>query len=476
LLTTYLPWIGLVVAIAAAFARDGMPRSEAGNGERPAATRLVLCFIFIAVAIAAAKVWGLDVAGTLSASFGFGAGLVVTALAAWVGGSRLQAAAGSAGPLAFGSAVAGLAGLLAAQDLESAQLGLALGLGVGAWLFSHSGDGWAVRAGGFGIAAIMADILGRRGPGDAAGASGAAFGVAAALAATATLAAWPKPKEGTRSIGAATIAFGAVTIGPGWLVGERLVQVDQAWLVFGGGIAMGLAALWILSTQTAASAVPFALCAILWLGGATLAFGLLKGHGMALLLLGGASVALFAREGRSLLAMGPLAALVAYRVFREAHLGASRALDIGQHYGLIGILVGATLIVAAWEWRRSRSRGSGADVAGGLWVLLLAATPVLAGVLLGAKGFVGVLAGLGVGSVVVGLSGCRSPLPAVTGVGLAAGMTLGFGWMTKLLDFTRDQKAAFLYWAAPTLLVVAAAIAIFSKPQAGSDSGGGESA
>ncbi len=428
------------------------------------------------VAVGAMKLWGADLKGGFPAALGLLAGVFISAMSEALGRPAAQSAAGRAAPIAIGAAACALTGLLVAPDLEPAQIGLGFGMAAGAWMLGVGGDGWPAKAAAMANAAILVNVLGRRGPGELAGYSGATLAVATGIVAVCILAGWPKPKEGERRLGVSTIVFAAVTIGAAWLVGAKLLAVEQAWLVFSIGSAIGLAAIWLLPEEGEHRALPFSIATIIWLGGATLAFGMLKGFGMSLLLLGGVSVALFASNGRAMLTLGPLAALVAYRVFREMHTGASRALDIGQHYGLIGVLVGAMLLVAAWEWRASKPASARGDWASALWVVALGGSAVLAGVVLGAKGFVGVLAGLGLGAAVIGLAAGHGAMPFAIAAGLGSAMSLGFGWISKLLDLTREEKTTALYWSAPALLAASLAIAFLSKPKAATDAARGESA
>ena len=101
-------------------------------------------------------------------------------------------------------------------------------------------------------------------------------------------------------------------------------------------------------------------------------------------------------EKRGLITCGPLFGLVLYRLFREAHVDASRALDLGQHYALMGFAIGAVLPALPERWWATKPSNAILQGVGGLlWTAVWAGAPFLAALLLGPKGVVGFVAGVG---------------------------------------------------------------------------------
>ncbi len=230
--------------------------------------------------------------------------------------------------------------------------------------------------------------------------------------------------------------------------------------------AVGLVAAWLVPDSEDRS-TGFVMGSILWLAAATLAFGERQGYGMAVAALGGLAMATALGRTRSLLTMAPLAMLVVYRLFRELHTDASRALDIGQHYALIGIVLGVALLVLAAEWRASRSAGSTSTVwASLLWLPMFLAVPFVSAVVLAAKGFIGVLAGLGFGPFIQALKGAARLDGFSLQLGVGAAMAGGYGWLSDKTDLAREEKIKSMLWVAALLVALAIAVALLSKERA----------
>jgi hypothetical protein len=167
---------------------------------------------------------------------------------------------------------------------------------------------------------------------------------------------------------------------------------------------------------------------------------------------------------RALLTMGPLAILVLYRVFRELHTDASRAIDIGQHYALIGLSIGVALPILAMEWRMSRTESSPKSAAAsGLWTPAFLAVPFVSAVVLAAKGYVGVLTGLGFASLVEGLKGSSRLDSLALQLGIGASMVASFDWVSSKVDLARDEKVKTLVWVAAGIGLLALLITMLSR-------------
>lgn len=195
--------------------------------------------------------------------------------------------------------------------------------------------------------------------------------------------------------------------------------------------------------------------ALLWLGLATVSFGLAKSLGMALALGLAAAMLCMLDNRRALLTLGPLVGLVLYRTFREAHPDISRALDIGQHYALVGLITGAVLPLLPSDWLRTGRSAAGAT----LWGVLLVGLPAVLSLVLGAKGAVGFVAGLGLALWIESFRAEASVLPVALSAGIAGLLFATYGWTASLGALSRDDKLKFFVWTSVVVAVVAMALA-----------------
>jgi len=238
---------------------------------------------------------------------------------------------------------------------------------------------------------------------------------------------------------------------------------------------LALAVHWLIDDDKPDAVRPL-LAAILWIGLGTLAFGLERGYGMALGLMGGVTTLLILGNVRALLSLGPLAGLVMYRAFREVHVDATRALDIGQHYALIGMALGALTPMMPVEWLRARISLTGLrmPLASMLWIILLGFIPAIVGLILGPKGVVGFVAGLGFASLLASVQGRSLADEGETaagqsmmhslglGIGLAAATTLAFQFLGDNTMLSRDEKVSLLVPLTICIIVLSLLLALVS--------------
>lgn len=188
----------------------------------------------------------------------------------------------------------------------------------------------------------------------------------------------------------------------------------------------------------------------------TVAFALDQAAGMAIALLAAMGTLLAVGDRRNVLALGPLLGLVLFRVLREAGTGATRALDIGQHYTLLALVVGLVIAALPFDWQRGRK----AQVVGsGLWGLLAIATPPFLVAALGMRGSTGLVVGLGVAGLLQTARGKADLRPLALGAGLSAATILCLDWMGDDADLARDVKLRMLGYAAVAAVVIAVALA-----------------
>jgi hypothetical protein len=443
-MTTTLPLVAAVLALIAAFISDPLETEEGKDSSWG-------LLVWIGVLIAAAFIAVIAASSYSSqhwyAACGFGAG----AVASWLAG-RFKG--GWALGLALGAMAAGFANWVPIPNREFVQLGLVAGGAVGSWLAIVFGARNSSSIFTIGVAgAVGVDFLAKTLPNP----NGATLGtLLLVLAAAACL----LPRL-VKASAVTSVALGFVILAVGaFVVGQQVMGVQNIWILYLAGLLAGLASFWFLPDREDAP-VPTLLAVILAIGLATVAFGLQRGAGMALSLLGAISALALLRHPRGLLAFAPLAALVFYRVFRENHTAAARALDIGQHYALIGLALGLVLPLIAIEWWRARTASEPArlQIAGVLWVVMLLAAPIAVGIVMGSKGVVGLVAGVGFAGVVELLRGGRSLQSLSLALGLSAATTAVYGWMGDLAQLSREEKMAMLI---PLMIVLAVAFLLIS--------------
>jgi hypothetical protein len=162
---------------------------------------------------------------------------------------------------------------------------------------------------------------------------------------------------------------------------------------------------------------------------------------------------------RGLLSMAVLVPLAFYRIFLEAYPAESRHIDVGQHYSVMGIVLGATLPTALAAWvAKAGGRSSGlmrpfmALVAGGVADALL----IAADFVLGSRGVIGIIVGLAIAPVVAGLiRGERLGTLAAIG-SLAAAVVASFKFVAPYILVERETKIQILGWAIGAAVILIA--------------------
>jgi hypothetical protein len=247
-------------------------------------------------------------------------------------------------------------------------------------------------------------------------------------------------------------------------VARKFLSLSDAWILFSGSVVLGAVVHWFMPEDHEGT-LRFALAAALWLAVAVEAYTRRRGLGMSFALLGGASISILLGNRRALLALAPLAGLVFYHLFREAYPDASRALDINQHYAMVGVFAGAVLPLIAVEWlSTSRPTMLGRGLwAAAVWVALLLGVPMAGVILLGPKGAAGYLVGLGMAAAIQGLKGAKYVMSLSISMGLAAAMALAYGWLGSTIDMTREVKGGLLGRILLDVLALAVLVALLSR-------------
>jgi hypothetical protein len=199
--------------------------------------------------------------------------------------------------------------------------------------------------------------------------------------------------------------------------------------------------------------------AVIWLSAATFAFSEAQGWGMAGAAFAGTAVLVILGRTKLILALAPVLVLSLYRLVREAHPETVSAFDIGQHYAMIGVLLGIMVILALAEFlQNTKFRDCRKPVLSASAAALAGASALIgAGVILGPKGVIGLLIGVGLAPAVHLLSqGART---AVLTMSCAGGVlvALSLPVFQVMQELTRAEKQKFLIAAAiMTALLVGA--------------------
>lgn len=441
-----------LVALALAFATLLLARTDRGKLD-PARVGVLALLVAIGVGVAFKTAPSADRTPAI-------VGLVLGALAPVLG--RLT------GSLAPGVAAAAALHLFP----TNAAMGLALVVGTGLGALAVGGEASALAA----ALVFAADDLGaRHSQAPAAAFVGSQVGVA--LAVGAFVAPFlPKALALGRSV-----VVGMVTL-LGGLYAARAVN-EAGTLCVGLGALTGVV-LHFLMPDDEGESPRVGLAAVIGVGLATVAFGLGRGAGMGLAGLGAVGVLLAVDNRRAVLTLGPLVGLVMYRVLREAGTGATRALDIAQHYTLLALILGLVFPLLPSDWLRHR-RGA---VGVGLWGIVTLAAAPLAIAALGVRGAIGLVVGLGTAGLVQAL---RAPtpriaegdakaverpedatvrgetreslLPLALGTSLGGSAILALTWLGDDSALARDAKVRLFAYAAVGIAIIAAMLSVAGR-------------
>ncbi len=208
--------------------------------------------------------------------------------------------------------------------------------------------------------------------------------------------------------------------------------------------------------------------AILYLSAASWSFSQLQGSGLALFAAAGALASLVAGRSDFLPFTAPLAGFSLYRLVLESSQGATKAFDIGQHYGMIGLLAGAFLVLAVVQLLEGVVIDCKIPLLRGLLAALAAGAAFLGGaLLLGDKGVAGLIIGSTIPAVLLAGRKQGHALAAGTvGLGTAALLALSWKGLYPFVDLTRDAKqTALLVFGLAAVIFGAAAVALTRSKQ-----------
>jgi len=436
-----LPLVALALAVLSRLAFADRSRSS----ERPTTARLVCFAATVAIGAVLANRFG-PKTDTMAADCGILLGSLVALAAVWL----------PEGALALGVAGAASLHLLKPEVVGVSQLAFISAAGLGALtLSSASGPELAALAA---IFVAAADNLCARHFTDAAGPTlGSVIGLTAAVGVV--LAGFLK---GRHAVVQTLLVVAAVMAGTLFATKSLTDKNALTALAIGAAAAIVLHA---LLYEEAPDAVRVGIGTTIAICVATLGYGLGHGAGMALCLISCGGILAALGNSRALLVLGPLLGLVLYRVLREAHPDVSRALDIGQHYALIGISLGVVVPIAMADWLRRANHPWKGSAGTFLLALLGIGIPGILILILGDKGIVGFVVGLGLTGMMQALRGESRALTLSLAGGLAGITILVSEWATGLDELERAGKVRVFEEAFVALVLIVALVAWLGRPE-----------
>lgn len=482
MLATWLPIAAAAVFVLAVWSgkRQISESPESNRLGKSAHLGGGLCLAIGLLSVLAGFTWQTSFPGILQAGIGALIGSFVAAIAGFLGSRFDSNHENRYAPIALGALAIALCAFFPADVRNSGILGVCFGISTGAWILGVAPSAWPSSAATSAFGIGITSIFGTYGYGDLASQFPIIFALAIVVVGIVAETAVPKSAANRSSFLPIVLAvFGA---GIAYLLASKFAVVVEvgspATPVEGGNLGTlamlaaggALVTHWVLPSNRNANGATSALAVLLWIGLATIAFGIQSGFGIATLFVSASILLLCFGNARAILALGPIAAITAFRLLKEMS-DSTKALDIGQHYGMMGLVVGATIVVIGVEWLRSIEAKSDSKtvIAGALWTGIFISVPACIAIVLGAKGFVGAVAGIGFGSVIALLIGSNRALPFQALTALLPLMLLEYPWLTEKLDLTRDLKVQSLIGFAVVLVTLSAAIGWLSRPESAPD-------
>ncbi len=423
-----------------------------------------LCLAIGILLVLAGFIWQTNFPGILQAGIGALIGSTVAMIAGFLGSRFDPSHENRYAAIALSALAIAVCAFFPADVRNSSILGVCFGISTGAWILGVAPTHWPSSAATSAFAIGLASIFGTYGYGDRASQFPIVFALAIVILGIVAETAVPKSVANRSSILPIVLSvFGA---GTAYLLASKFAFIGDLGTLAALAAGGALVTHWVLPATRNASGATSALAVLLWIGLATIAFGIRSGFGIAIVFVTASVLLLCFGNARAILALGPIAAIAAFRLLKEMS-DSTKALDIGQHYGMMGLVVGATIVLVGVEWLRSVEAKSDSKIviAGALWTGIFVAIPACIAIVLGAKGFVGAVAGVGFGSVIALLVGSNRSLPFQALTALLPLMLLEYPWLTEKLDLTRDLKVQSLIGFAIVLVILSAAIGWLSRTE-----------
>jgi hypothetical protein len=469
-MTALLPWIAFLLASALFLFRVGFSGKSVLDRLKESSFAAMIPLLFGVVAL----IVGWRMEPRFHGLFHLALGTIVGSLALWAThlvDSEDQRPWRPAYAIVFATAAVALTHWFKELlGIEMSQYGVIIGAVLMAFTLSVGKEGVIQQTAVLGsiIAGVLVacDNIGRQvGPHSAAQA-GLLLGLSAAIA---TVGSTILLKRDTENDSASkrfawTAAVAIIIVAGGFLAAKYIVFRNEiSWMVV-GGVVIALVTHWLLS-ENASNTLRYGIAAATWIAGATLAFAEIRVIGMTVFMVSGVMMLVALQNSKVILSMGPVIGLVFYRLFREAYPEASRGLDLGQHYAMIGLISGLLLTLIAVEWLQlshERMWGKGLFAAG-IWIILLIAIPIVGTLLLGPKGVTGYIVGLGMAALIEGFKDAPNITVASIGIGLASLMAALYRWVLEFHSMTRTEKIAIVGRYALDIIALAVLLMVLSS-------------
>lgn len=412
-----------------------------------------ICALFAILGIAAGWYFSSGYPGALPVGIGLLIGSLL-AIKSDTCARAIESKGNTIVPIALATVGGCLSWILGKSSFEI-RLGIIVGSACGAALLS-SGSTGEKRMGGWHFAAASAVvntglILGALRGDDRSAMGFALMGLAVVLLLCAkTLIGGIKPLQSGIGIG---ICFAIAA----WGIGGKYLEIPMAPLVAAIGAVCALLTFWLVEESDESTTTNVALSSLIWVAAATVAFGQARGYGMAILTLSGFAVFVALGARRAIVMLGVPLGLLVYRIFMEQHAGATRTMEVSQHYAVIGAIFGAMLPIALAEFGgkiREKNMGIQAPIVGLLAIGVTTLGLVSSLFLVDVHGGVGLLIGLTLSPIIMALKYDSSETLLGICAALGAGMTLLFGFVESKLGIERDVKVKLVIYLAVGVLVL----------------------
>ena len=234
----------------------------------------------------------------------------------------------------------------------------------------------------------------------------------------------------------------------GYLIAERVVHLHESAICAGlGALVAWISDLALDSEETGVGRRT--LVGVMWIAVSTVCFGFAHGFGIAICLAVGGAYFAMVQCDAGLLCLGPALGLAIVRVLRELHPDASRALDLGQHYAIVGLAVGLAVPLLVNEIGGTKKSG----LSGIGWAILAMMVPAISLTLTGAKGAYGLVVGLGLASLFSFANSKERLLPVAIGSAVGAISILEYGWLSDWFSKSRNDKLHLAVWLVGACIV-----------------------
>lgn len=437
-MTIVLVLVSLALTAVARFVSDGKDCARS-RPSLPASVGLLVAALLVG---ALALKYGQS-----SYRLALGTGIGLGALAIYVS----ELLGGKVAPIGVGVTTAALFHFLPPVSIAEGQFAMMAGLSVGSiCLASRSGFATTLVA----VGCAAADFLGAGHKNVPASISmGIILGLAG-LIGIIGLGLLPKKFAAVQSLG-----IGIVVAAAGFVVSTRIVEPHVAIVV--GMAALAGVVVHLLVPEDERDVMRIIIAGIIAMSVATIAYSYYRNAGVAASLITMLAVLLGSGNRTGVLAISLVFGLILLRLLQRADAAYPQSLDIGQHFILLGLFLGALIPflpidrVVRPDWR-----GGLTSV---LWAVLLISSCIFVEVMLGHRGINGFVAGFALLGLISALRPQQSLQPLAIAPGLVAVSVFCLDQFNDWTELSKDEKVKFFLIAGSLAIALAAAIGLLSR-------------